>query len=72
MRWRSGRLNSFTPRWIWDPARLANLLRLNPQWPLADACVEIPGYDVPALPESGVVNAALYWSIVAQADNAPK
>jgi hypothetical protein len=44
-----------------------NLLRLNPQWPLADACVEIPGYDVRALPESGVINAAIYWSIISQA-----
>jgi hypothetical protein len=46
---------------------LGNLLRFNPQWPLADACVDIPGYDVPALPESGVINAAIYWSIVSQA-----
>ncbi len=51
---------------------LGNLLRFNPQWPLADACVEIPGYDVPALPESGVINAGIYWSIIAQAATARK
>lgn len=51
---------------------LGNLLRFNPQWPLADACVEIPGYDVPALPESGVINAGIYWSIIAQAASAKK
>jgi hypothetical protein len=51
---------------------LGNLLRFNPQWPLADACVEIPGYDVPALPESGVINAGIYWSILAQAASASK
>ena len=35
-------------------------------WPIDDGCVSIEGYDVPILPASGVVNAAIYWSLMAQ------
>jgi hypothetical protein len=44
-----------------------NIIYLIPHWPLEDACVKVPGYDVPILPESGVVQAAIYWGIVAEA-----
>ncbi len=40
---------------------------VNPRWPKTDACVAISGYDIPALPASGVVQAAIYWSLVAEA-----
>jgi hypothetical protein len=39
---------------------------IDPHWPMTDACVEIKGYDVPALPASGVVQAAIYWGLVAE------
>jgi hypothetical protein len=41
-----------------------DLVRMDPHWPVEDGCVKIEGYDVPALAESGVINAAIYWSIV--------
>jgi hypothetical protein len=44
-----------------------NSLYANPHWPVEDACVEVPGYDVPILPASAVVQSAMYWSIVAEA-----
>ena len=43
-----------------------NIIYLNPHWPLTDGCVAIPGYDIPILPASGVVNAVIYWTLVAQ------
>ncbi len=44
-----------------------NTLYANPHWPIEDACVELPGYDIPILPASGVIQATIYWSIVAEA-----
>ena len=32
----------------------------------ADGCVTLPGYDIPILPASGVVQAAIFWSIAAE------
>jgi len=43
-----------------------NVLYINPGWPLDDACVKVPGYDVPILPASGVIDAAIYWAALAQ------
>ncbi|MCC6682913.1 MAG: hypothetical protein IT445_18600 [Phycisphaeraceae bacterium] len=37
---------------------------LNPHWPLADAVVDLAGYDVPLLPASGIMDAAVYWQLV--------
>ena len=34
--------------------------------PHGDACVEIKGYDIRALPASGVMQAAIYWALVAE------
>jgi hypothetical protein len=42
-------------------------LYANPHWPIEDSCVGVPGYDVPILPSSGVMQATIYWSIVAEA-----
>jgi len=42
------------------------LPHINPHWPIADACIPVPGYDVPILPASGVINAAIYWAIRAE------
>jgi hypothetical protein len=47
-----------------EPAR--NILYIDPAWPLADGCVTVPGYDVPILPASGVVQAAIYWTIASE------
>jgi hypothetical protein len=43
------------------------IIHLDPGWPIDDACVKIEKYDVPILPASGVVNAALYWALTAEA-----
>jgi uncharacterized phosphosugar-binding protein len=40
----------------------------NPHWPIEDGCIEVPGYDVPICPVSGVMQATLYWSVIAEAD----
>ena len=48
------------------PELASNILYLDPAWPLADGCVTVTGYDVPILPASGVVQAALYWTIVSE------
>lgn len=53
-----------------EPGQLAepsdNILYIAPAWPLADACVSVPGYDIPILPASGVVQAAIYWTIASK------
>ena len=36
---------------------------IDPMWDWPDACVEIPGYDIPVLPASSVVNGAIAWEI---------
>jgi hypothetical protein len=43
------------------------MLYIDPHWPLDDACCRIPGYPIPILPASGVAQATIYWSIVADA-----
>ncbi len=56
------------------PEPASNILYIDPAWPLADACVALPGYDIPILPASGVVQAAIYWTIAserAQPDTVP-
>jgi hypothetical protein len=48
------------------PEPAGNILYIDPVWPLADGCVAIPGYDVPILPASGVIQAAIYWTIASE------
>jgi hypothetical protein len=48
------------------PEPAGNILYIDPAWPLADGCVTVPGYDVPILPASGVVQAAIYWTVVCE------
>ena len=36
---------------------------IDPMWDWADACVPLDGYDVPILPASGIVNAAIAWEL---------
>lgn len=43
-----------------------NIRYINPEWDLPDAAVRIEGYDIPIFPPSGVLDAAIYWSIVAE------
>ena len=44
-----------------------NILYIAPAWPLSDGCMNVPGYDIPILPASGVVQAAIYWTILSKA-----
>lgn len=48
------------------PEPASNILYIDPAWPLADGCVVLQGYDIPILPASGVVQAAIYWSIASE------
>jgi hypothetical protein len=48
------------------PEPASNILYLDPAWPLADACVTVPGYDIAVLPASGVIQAAIYWTIASE------
>jgi hypothetical protein len=48
------------------PEPASNILYLDPGWPLTDGCVRVPGYDVPILPASGVLQAAIYWAIASE------
>jgi hypothetical protein len=48
------------------PEPAGNILYIDPAWPLADGCVTVPGYDISILPASGVVQAALYWTIASE------
>jgi hypothetical protein len=48
------------------PEPASNILYINPAWPLTDGCVTVPGYDIPILPASGVVQAAIYWTIASE------
>jgi hypothetical protein len=53
-----------------EPA--GHILYIDPGWPLADGCVAVSGYDVPILPASGVVQAAIYWSIASERARLPR
>ncbi|MEW6359708.1 MAG: hypothetical protein AB1696_25445 [Planctomycetota bacterium] len=39
---------------------------INPNWPLTDACLELPGYDVKACPLSGIMGLTCYYAICAE------
>lgn len=58
-----------------EPARPAepagNILFINPRWPLADGCLTVPGYDVPILPASGVIQAAIFWTVASEREKTP-
>ena len=43
-----------------------NILYIDPGWPLADGCVAVAGYDIPILPASGILQAAIFWTIASQ------
>ena len=38
---------------------------IRPKWPFGDAVTRVLGYDVEILPSSGIVQAAVYWAVVA-------
>ena len=46
-----------------DPPQPDHVIR--PKWPFGDAVARVPGYDVEILPSSGIVQAAIYWAVVA-------
>lgn len=46
-----------------DYADDPDVLWIDPMWPWVDAVVAVPNYDIPILPPSGVLNAAIAWEI---------
>ena len=48
------------------PEPASHILYIDPAWPLDDGCVTLPGYDIPILPASGIIQAAIYWSIASE------
>jgi len=52
-----------------SPEQAKNPLHLyvNPHWPLNDACLDLPGYDVKACPLSGIMGLTTYYAICAEA-----
>jgi hypothetical protein len=48
-----------TPDWVPD----ATHIYIDPCWEVQDATVEVPGYDVKALPASGVLESAIFWEL---------
>lgn len=51
---------------VQPPQPASNIMYLDLGWPLTDACVRVPGYDVPILPASGVLQAAFYWALASE------
>jgi hypothetical protein len=43
---------------------------IDPMWPWSDGAIDLNGYDVPLLPPSGIINAAIAWEIYRVARNA--
>ena len=41
---------------------------VDPRWPAGDACLKVRGYDVPILPASSIMQATIYWSLLAEAE----
>ncbi len=48
-----------------DPPSLSPDHVIRPKWPFGDAVTPVPGYDIEILPSSGIVQAAVYWAVVA-------
>jgi hypothetical protein len=46
-----------------DYAADPGVIWIDPMWSWADACVNLDGYDIPILPPSGIVNAAIAWEM---------
>ncbi len=42
-------------------------LYIDPHWPLTDACLDLPGYDVKACPLSCIMNLTCYYAICGEA-----
>lgn len=51
-----------------DDDLAANIVYLDPRWPSGEACLRVRGYDVPVLPASSILQAAIYWSLIAEAE----
>ena len=47
------------------------IVYVNPHWPADDACVSLPGYDITILPSGSVMQAAVYWSLIAETVGTP-
>jgi len=50
-----------------EQAKSALHTYVNPHWPLTDACLELPGYDVKACPLSAICGLTCYYAIAAEA-----
>ena len=42
-------------------------LYVDPHWPVTDACLDLPGYDVKACPLSGIMGVTCYYAICGEA-----
>ncbi len=49
-----------------DPSGPTPDFAIRPGWPYRDALVQVPGYDIPILPASGIMQTAIYWAVVAE------
>jgi uncharacterized phosphosugar-binding protein len=43
-------------------------LYVDPHWPLSDACLDLPSYDVKACPLSAILGLSVYYAICAEAE----
>jgi uncharacterized phosphosugar-binding protein len=50
-----------------EQSQNAGHLYVDPHWPLTDACLDLPGYDVKACPLSAILGLSIYYAISAEA-----
>jgi hypothetical protein len=51
-----------------EQSQSAGHLYIDPHWPLTDACLDLPGYDVKACPLSAILGLSAYYAICAEAE----
>ena len=52
-----------------EQSQNAGHLYIDPHWPLTDACLDLPGYDVKACPLSAILGLIAYYALCAEAEN---
>ena len=51
----------------YDASPFTGVRFIDAGWPMGDAIVTLPGYDVPALAPSGIIECMAYWMVVVEA-----